>query len=91
MEHADLAHGHTIANEVKVDLDVFGMLMLDGVRRHVDGANIVTEHNRGGRRWSMKLVEELADPTSLGDGVSHSAVLSLGARARYRVLLLRRP
>jgi hypothetical protein len=91
MEHADLAHGNTIANEVEVDLDVFGALMLDGVRGHVDGANIVTEHNRGGRRWSMKLVEELANPTSLSDGVSHSTILSLSARTRYRVLPLRRP
>jgi hypothetical protein len=91
MEHAYLAHGHTMANKVKVDLNGFGTLMLDGVRRHVDGANIVTEHNRGGRRWSMKLVKELVGPTSLGDGVSHNAVLSLGARARYHVLTLRRP
>jgi hypothetical protein len=38
----------------------------------------------------MKLVEELANPSSLGNDVSHSTVLSLGAGARYRVLPLRR-
>jgi hypothetical protein len=68
MHHADRAHGDTITNEVKVDLDVFGALMLDGVRGHVDGANIIAEHNRSRRRWSMKLMEELANPTSLGNG-----------------------
>jgi hypothetical protein len=28
----NLAHGNTIANEVKIDLDVLGALVLDGVR-----------------------------------------------------------
>jgi hypothetical protein len=46
MQHASLAHGNTIANKVKIDLDVLGALVLDGVRRHVDNANIVAKHNR---------------------------------------------
>ena len=91
MQHADLAHGNTIANEVKVDLDVFGALMLNGVRRHVDGADIVAEHDRSRRSRSTKLLEELADPTSLGDCIGHSTVLSLGAGTRDRVLALGRP
>ena len=91
MKHSDLAHGNTIANEVEVDLDVFGVLMLNGVRRHVDDADIVAEHDRSRRSKSMKLVEELTDPTSLGDGVSHITVFSFGARMRDHVLPLRRP
>jgi hypothetical protein len=39
----------------------------------------------------MKLAEELANPTSLGNGVSHSTTLSLSAEMRYRVLPLQRP
>jgi hypothetical protein len=85
MQHANLAHGNTIVNEVKIDLDV---LVLDGVCRHVDGANIIAEHNRSWRRWSMKLVEELANQSSLGNGVSHITVLSLSAGTRDRVLPL---
>jgi hypothetical protein len=38
----------------------------------------------------MKLVEELTDPTSLGDGVSHNMVASLSVGTREHVLLLRR-
>jgi hypothetical protein len=30
MQNADLANGNTITNEVNVDLDVFGALMLQG-------------------------------------------------------------
>jgi hypothetical protein len=76
---------------VNVDLDVFGALMLDGVHGHVDITNIIIEHNHNRRRWSMKLVEELTNLASLGDGVSHITVLSLSAGTRDRVLLLRRP
>jgi hypothetical protein len=32
MQHANLAHGNTVANEVKIDLDVLGVLLLDEVR-----------------------------------------------------------
>jgi hypothetical protein len=88
MQHANLAHGNTIGNELKVDLDVFGALMLDGVYGHVDGANIVAEHNRSRRRSSMKLVEELSNPTSLDNGVSHITILSLSAGMRDCVLPL---
>jgi hypothetical protein len=90
MQHANLAHGNTITNEVKIDLDVLGALMLEGVRRHVDSANIVAEYNRSWRRWSMKLME-LANPSSLGNSVGHSTVFSLSAGMRDRVLPLRRP
>jgi hypothetical protein len=68
MQHVDLAHGNTIANEVKVDLDVLSARVLERVRWHVDGTNIVVEHNRCWRRWSMKLLKELAKPTGLGNG-----------------------
>jgi hypothetical protein len=46
MQHANLARGNMITNKVKNDLDVLGALVLDGVRWHVDGANIVAQHNR---------------------------------------------
>jgi hypothetical protein len=31
MQHANLAHGNTVANKVKIDFDVLGALVLDGV------------------------------------------------------------
>jgi hypothetical protein len=42
----------------------------------------------GWRRWSMNLMEEMANPSSLGNDVSHNTILSLGAGARDRVLPL---
>ena len=91
MEHTDLTHGNTIANEVEIDLDVLGALVLDGVRGHVDCADIVTEHNRSRRRRSMKLMEELPDLAGFSDYISNSTVLSLSARAGDRVLPLGGP
>ena len=91
MKHTDLTQGHTIANEVKVDLDVFGSLILNWVSGHVDGADVVAEHNRGGGRWSMKLVEKLPDPTSLSNGVGNSTVLGFSTGTRNSVLPLGRP
>jgi hypothetical protein len=32
MQHMNLTHGNPIANEVKIDFDVLGVLVLDGVR-----------------------------------------------------------
>jgi hypothetical protein len=32
MQHTNLAHGNTIVNEVQIDLDVLGALVLGGVR-----------------------------------------------------------
>jgi hypothetical protein len=32
MQHANLTHGNSIANEVKINLDVLSALVLDGVR-----------------------------------------------------------
>jgi hypothetical protein len=31
MQHANLTHGNTIPNKVKIDLDVLGALVLNGV------------------------------------------------------------
>jgi hypothetical protein len=39
----------------------------------------------------MKLMEDLTNPSSLGNGVGQNTVLSLSAGMRDRVLPLRRP
>jgi hypothetical protein len=33
MQHANLTHGNTTANELKIDLDVLGALVLDDAAR----------------------------------------------------------
>jgi hypothetical protein len=47
MENPNFTKGHLFADEVNVDLDVLRMLVVDGVGRHVDGADIVLHHFLG--------------------------------------------
>ena len=49
MEHAELAEGDLLSDEVDVQLDVFGAPMMDGVGSHVDAGDVVAEDD-GGRR-----------------------------------------
>ena len=40
MKNSNVPQRNTISNEVKIDLDVLGTLMLNGERGHVEGADI---------------------------------------------------
>lgn len=91
MKNSNVAQRNTISNEVKVDLDVFGALMLNRIRGHVDGANIVAEDNSSAGQRSVKLLEKLAEPTGFSDGVGDSSILGFGAGAGDGVLALGRP
>jgi hypothetical protein len=91
MKNSNVPKRDTVSNEVKVDLDVLGALVLNTVCGHVDGTDIVAKDNgRCGER-SVKLLKELAKPTCFSDGVSDCSVLGLGARARDGVLSLGGP
>jgi hypothetical protein len=47
MKDPNFTKGHLLADEVYVDLDVLRSLVVDGIDRHVDGTDIVTEDNGG--------------------------------------------
>jgi hypothetical protein len=57
MENPNLTKGHLFADEVNVDLDVLRSLVVDGVGRHVDGADVVAEDNGGGGQLDVELLE----------------------------------
>ena len=91
MKNSNVPKRNTISNEVKIDLDVLGTLMLNRVRGHIDGADIVAKNNCGSRERSVKLLEELAKPTCFSDGISDSSILCLSARAGDGMLALGGP
>jgi len=91
MKNSNVPQRNTVSNEVKVDLNVFGALVLDGIRGHVHNAHVVAKDNNGTMKWAMKLLEELAKLTCLGDGVGNNPILRFSTRARHRVLTLGRP
>jgi hypothetical protein len=47
MEYPDITNSNTLPNEVEIDLNMLSALMLKGVGRYVDGADVVTI-NQGG-------------------------------------------
>jgi hypothetical protein len=56
----DIIDGNGFPNEVEVDLDMLGVLMLNAVGGEVDGADVVTIDESALRQWGMELLEELS-------------------------------
>ena len=48
MKNTSFTKGDLLTNEVKVDLDVLDLAVMDGVCCHVYNNDVVTEDNRGG-------------------------------------------
>jgi len=91
MHDADITNSNMLPHEVKINLNVFGALMLDRVGGHVDGADVVTIDQRSTPRRCMKLEEKLAQPGGFGNAISHSTILCLCTGSGHCVLSLRRP
>ena len=56
---------------------MFGALMLNGVRRHVDSADVVTIDQHSTAKRGMELLEKLSQPGRLSNGVGDSTFLQL--------------
>ena len=59
MHDADITNSNTLPHEVKINLNVFGVLMLDRVGGHVDGADVVAIDQRSAPRRCLELDEKL--------------------------------
>lgn len=68
MQNADMPQCNTISNEMKVNLNVFGALMLDWIRGHVGSTDIVAEDDGSTGQRLVKFLEKLAEPTGFSDG-----------------------
>jgi hypothetical protein len=64
---------------------------VEWVGRHVDGRLVVIVDKCGGMKRTMKLRKKLTEPTTLGNNMSHSPILSLSTGARNPSLALGRP
>jgi hypothetical protein len=56
MKNSGFSKRNASTDEVQVNLNVFCPLMLNWVRRHVHGADVVAVDHRGPQRWVMKLL-----------------------------------
>jgi hypothetical protein len=91
MEDADLTNGNILLDKIKINLHMFGALMLNGVGREVHSADVVTVDNGAPRWWGLELVEQLSQPSGLSHAVGNGTILGLNAGAGDDGLSLDRP
>jgi len=76
---------------VKINLNVLGALMLNGVGRHIYGADVVTVDQSGMVQRCMQLRQQLSYPRGFSNGIGDRTILSFCTRAGYCVLALGGP
>ena len=58
MKNAEMTNSNTLLNKVKIDLNVLGALMLNGVGTHVDSTNVVTIDQSDAAKWNVQLKKQ---------------------------------
>ena len=91
MQDMNMTSGNLLPNEMEVNLDVLGALMLNRVGRHVDSANVVTIDQSSSPKGGMELEQELTQPRGLSNTVGHRAVLSFNTGSGDCILTLGGP
>ena len=81
MKNASLAKSHSVTNEVQVDLDMLGALMLNGVTSEIGSTDVITIYNGGSGGRVFKLKEKLAQPTGPGDTICNTSIFRFGTGA----------
>jgi hypothetical protein len=70
---------NSLPDEVKIDLNVFSVLMLNWVRGHVDNTGVVAKHHCGASERGVQLLEKLTEPGGLDHSIGHRAILGFSA------------
>jgi hypothetical protein len=72
----------TLSDKMKINLHMFGALMLNGVGGDVHDVDVVVVDESALRRWTLELMEQLAQPGGLSHTVSDGTVLGFRAGPR---------
>jgi hypothetical protein len=91
MEYVDLTDCDSLSDKMKINLYMYGALMLNGVGGEVHGADVVTVDESAPRRRTLELMEQLAQPGCLSHAVGDGAVLGFRTVLRDDRLSLGRP
>jgi hypothetical protein len=91
MEDTDLTDVNLLSDKMKINLHMFGALMLNGVGGEVHGADFVAVDKCAPRRRGLELVEQLTQSSGLSHAVGNDTILSLSAVAGDNGLSLGRP
>jgi hypothetical protein len=91
VEDTNAPNGNALTDKVKINLNMLGALVLNGVGGEVDGTDIVAIDQSGPRQGAVQLHKQLSKPTCLCHVVGHDAVLCLSARTGDDALTLQGP
>jgi len=79
VEDVEVAKLDLFSDEVDVELNMFGALVVDGVGGHVHRRDVVTVCDGSLREVAVEFAKELAQPNALSRHVRHSPALGLRA------------
>jgi hypothetical protein len=91
MQDTKITDNNPFSDKVKINFDMLGALMLNGVEGHVDSTDVVAIHESSATERGMKFQEELAQPCGFDNSIRHTSILSFSTRPRDDVLMLGRP
>jgi len=77
MKNLDVSQCDSLPDEVEIDLNVLGALMLNWITGHIDGADVVTVDQCSSTKRCVQLKKKLAQPSRLSDCISNGAILSV--------------
>jgi hypothetical protein len=80
--------GNALVDKVKINLNMLGALVLNGVGGEVDDAYVVAVDQSTPRQGAVQLHKQLMKPACLCHAVGHNAVLCLNVRAGDDALTL---
>ena len=74
MQDTNFTKDDSLSDEVQVDLNMLGSLMLNRVGGEINGADIVIVDHRSTTERTAKLCQVLAQPASFGDSIRDSSI-----------------
>lgn len=91
MQDTELAERDLLSHKMNVELDMLRAPMINWIRSHVDGGDVVAVDHRAPVEVDVELAQQLAEPAALCDDVGDAPVLRLYTGAGHSGLALRRP
>jgi hypothetical protein len=91
MEDAVLIDGNLLSDEMKINLHMLHVLMLNGVGGEVHCADVIAVDESAARWWSLELMQELAQPGGLSHTIGDSTLLGFDVGVGDGSLPLGRP
>jgi len=91
MQNTDFTKGDSLSDEVQINLNMLGSLMLNRVAGEVDGTDVITIDHGGAAKRMVKLLQKLSQPASLSNTICHNPILCLSTGPGHCRLTFRRP